>query len=136
MRLLKILALIGLLVPTLAMSQGARFDSRGCDPRFCSESGWIFDDNFSDHITTWRHGLGSTPRSISILFTPDPSGRRVMPVIWSWEFSRTGNPISIEMGRRAVHLSITSQAALHGHWTPEGGWKRFREGYWKIIVYN
>ncbi|MEM7057320.1 MAG: hypothetical protein AAF557_07020 [Pseudomonadota bacterium] len=136
MKLLKVLALFGILMPALAQSQGVRFDPRGCDPRFCSESGWIFDDNFSKHVTTWRHGLGAVPRSISILFSPDPNKRRVMPVMWSWVHSSTGNPIAIEMGRRAVRLSITNGTPLHGHWTPEEGWKRYREGYWKIIAYR
>lgn len=137
MRFLKILALIGILFPALALSQGARFDPRGCNPAICSESDWIFDDNSSDHVTTWRHDLGATPRSISILFTPDPGQRRVMPVIWSWHDANAGNPTSIEMGRRVVRLSIHRNAPLHGLWNiEEQRWTHFKEGYWKIIVYR
>lgn len=136
MKLLKILALIGLLVPTLAMSQGARFDARGCNPLTCSESGWIYDDNSSDHTTVWRHDLGTTPRAISILFSPDPNQRRVMPKIWSWHDENPGNPVSIDMGRRSVRLHIHRFGPMHGQWTPTTGWQSFNEGYWKIIVYR
>ena len=136
MKLFRILAMIGILIPAIATAQGAYFDPRGCDPRTCSESGWIYDDASGAHTTVWRHGLGSTPRAISILFSPDPDQRRVMPVIWSWDNRFSGNPSSVEMGRRAVRLHIAGGLPLHGLWTPEKGWTRFNEGYWKIIVYR
>ena len=130
-----LLALI-LIVPVSAFAQGARFDNRACDPSFCDESGWLFDDNATDHVTIWRHKLGVTPRLISVMFSPDPAQRRVMPVIWSWHDANAGNPVSITMGARAVRLSIHKNAPLHGLWTPEARWERFNEGYWKIIVYK
>ncbi len=136
MRFLKFLTLIGILMPALAQSQGVRFDPRGCNPLTCSESGWIYDDNSSDHTTVWRHDLGTTPRAISILFSPDPNQRRVMPKTWSWHDQNPGNPVSIEMGRRSVHLHIHKNGPLHGLWRPDTGWTHFREGYWKIIVYR
>lgn len=128
--------ILALLLPGLAAAQGVRFDPRGCNPVNCSESGWIFDDNASDHTTVWRHDLGTTPRAISILFSPDPGQRRVMPLTWSWHDTNAGNPVNIEMGRRAVRLHIHRNAPLHGLWRPETGWTHFREGYWKIIVYR
>jgi hypothetical protein len=138
MRLLKILILIaGILMPAIATAQGARFDPAGCKPRVCSESGWIYDDNSTSHTTVWRHDLGVTPRAVSILFSPDPSQRTVMPVQWSWTFQNSGNPVSIEMTRRAVRMHIFNRAPLHGVWDPgTGQWTRYREGYWKIIVYR
>ncbi|MEM9140683.1 MAG: hypothetical protein AAGB15_12730 [Pseudomonadota bacterium] len=137
MRLIGIIALVAMLMPAGVHAQGARFDPRGCNPTTCSESGWIFDDNRDDHATTWRHGLGVVPRAISILFTPDPGQGRVMPVIWSWHDVNAGNPISVEMGRRAVRLLIHRNAPLHGLWDIDSQrWTHFKEGYWKIIVYR
>lgn len=136
MRILSIL-FFALLLPGLAAAQGVRFDRNGCPPSICDESGWIFDDSASDHVTAWRHTLGVVPRRISILFTPDPNGRRVMPVQWSWHDGNSGNPISVEMGRRAVRLIIHRNVPLHGLWNvDQQRWVQFREGYWKIIVYR
>ena len=137
MRLVRMLLLLaGLLVPLTASAQGARFDNRSCDPRWCDESGWLFDDSLTDHTTSWRHDLGVVPRRVEILFTPDPSKQRVAPLTWSWAHNYSGNPVSIEMGRRAVHLHINAGAPLHGIWRPGEGWEVHREGYWKIIVYK
>ena len=127
---------LALLLPGLATAQAVRFDPRGCNPLTCSESGWIYDNNATDHVTTWRHDLGTTPRAVSILFSPDPQQRRVMPVIWSWHDANAGNPVSIEMGRRSVRMHIHVNAPLHGHWTADTGWQHYKEGYWKIIVYR
>ncbi len=129
--------LVGIFLPLAASAQGVRFDPNACNPRSCDESGWIYDDNKTDHVTTWRHSLGVTPRAISVLFSPDPAQRRVMPVIWSWHDVNAGNPISVEMGRRSVRLYIHRNAPLHGLWNIETQrWQHFVEGYWKIIVYR
>ena len=136
MRRMLLILLAATLLPGLASAQGVRFDPAGCHPRNCAESGWLYDDARSDHTTVWRHGLGTTPRAVSILFSPDPDQRRVMPVTWSWIYQNSGNPVSIEMGRRTVRLHIYNGAPLHGVWRPKTGWERFREGYWKIIVYR
>ena len=72
MRTALVLFLIAFLMPAHVPAQGAYFDPSGCNPRNCSESGWIYDENSRDHTTVWRHNLGSTPRAVSILFSPDP----------------------------------------------------------------
>ena len=131
-----LIMLMTVLLPSLASAQSARFDPAGCNPRNCAESGWLYDDAGADHTTVWRHGLGTTPRAVSILFSPDPDQRRVMPVFWSWTYQNSGNPVSVEMGRRTVRLHIFSGAPLHGVWRPKTGWESFREGYWKFIVYR
>ena len=136
MRRYLIVFLFGLILPLNAWAQGVRFDSGACNPRWCDESGWLFDDNSSDHTTSWRHNLGVVPRSVEVLFTTDPGQRRVAAVNWSWRHDLSGNPVSIEMSRRAVFLHISKNSPLHGVWRPEGGWQRHSEGYWKIIVYK
>jgi len=137
-RPLAMLALaLALLAPALAGAQSLRFDRGACAPDFCSESDWIFDNNATDHTTTWRHGLRTVPRQISILFTPDPSGRRVIPVIWPWHDAKSGNPVSIEMNQRVVRLHIHNRVPLHGFWDAnDQSWTYYNEGYWKIIVYR
>lgn len=141
------LAMLAVLVAPLVTSAQGRYDSRDdrrhdagryarldCHPRNCAESGWLADDTATDHTTRWVHGLGTTPTSISILFSPDPDGRRVMPVLYPWQWQTTGNPISIEMGPHQVLLHIWSGAPLHGVWRPGEQWTFYREGYWKIVV--
>lgn len=119
-----------------AQQRAPRFDRGGCPPSFCSESDWIYDDNSSDHTTTWRHGLRATPRNVTILFTPDPNNGPVYPVMWSMTSSASGNPASISVGNRRVSLHISRTLPLRGIWTPETDWLRYNEGYWKIIVYR
>ena len=134
-RILLIL-LAALVLPTTASAQGARYDGGGCKPRLCDESGWLFDDNGTSHTTSWRHDLGAIPRRVEIHFSPDPADGTVYPLMWSMTSDSTGNPISIDMDRRFVRLHIYNGAPLHGVWTPQTQWKKYREGYWKIIVYR
>ena len=131
-----ILAPLIVICAAQASAQGPRFGYEGCDPRVCSESDWIPDDNKTNHVTVWRHDLGATPRAISLLFSPDLSRGRVYPKVWSWHDPKAGNPVSIDMNRRTVRLFIHTSGPLHGVWRPEHNWKLFREGYWKIIVYR
>lgn len=131
-----LIALMAMVQSASAQGRGALFDPAGCNPRVCSESGWIYDDNRTSHTTIWRHDLGVTPRRISILFSPDPDQRRVIPLAWSWTIDSSGNPTSVEMGRRAVQLHIWNGAPLHGVWRPDTGWEKYSEGYWKIMVYR
>ena len=113
-----------------------RFDYAACDPQFCVESDWIYDEADSDHTTEWRHRMRSTPRHISILFTPDPETGPVMPLIWPWQWQTTGNPQGLEMNNRFVRLHIWTGAPLHGIWRPGKGWETWRKGYWKIIAWR
>lgn len=117
-------------------SRGPVFDREGCYRPYCSETDWIYDDSLTSHRSSFPHNLGVTPRAVSILFTPDPSQGKVMPVMWSWVFQNTGNPVSIEMDSRAVYLHIYNGAPLHGFWDAEIGWQKYNEGYWKIISYR
>ncbi len=119
-----------------ASAQAPRFDYGGCDPSVCVESEWIYDDTSNDHTTVWRHRMRATPRSVAILFTPDPETGPVMPLIWSWQWQTTGNPQGIEMDNRAVRLHIWSGAPMHGIWRPGKGWTTYREGYWKFVAYR
>ncbi len=136
-------AVIAILVLALAVpaaqAQGRaapRFDPGACEPGFCAESDWIFDDNRTSHTTRWRHGLRSTPRFVMVMFSPDPDNGPVYPVMWSLGSQSTGNPGGIELTNRMVLLQISHTIPLHGIWKPETGWKRYTEGYWKIIVYR
>ena len=134
---LAVLALIAASAPASAQRGGApRFDSRACDPGYCEESDWIYDDVRSDHTTVWRHRMRSTPRFVQILFTPDPERGPVMPLIWPWQHQVTGNPAGIEMNNNAVRIHIWSGAPMHAIWRPGQGWRNWREGYWKFIVYR
>ena len=139
LRYLMVVAGLLLVAQTSALAQGRGgpvFDPYGCQPPACIESDWIYDDVSKNHTTVWRHNMGVTPRAISILFSPDPDKGRVFPLVWPWQWQQTGNPQTMEMGRRAVLLHILAGAPLHGVWRPESGWTQWREGYWKIIVYR
>ena len=140
MRFLVFLVMIALIAaagPASAQRGGGpRFDAGACDPRYCEESDWIYDDARSDHTTVWRHRMRATPRFVQILFTPDPDRGPVMPLIWPWQWQTTGNPQGIEMNNNAIRLHIWSGAPMHGIWRPGKGWATYREGYWKFIVYR
>ena len=119
-----------------AQDRPPRFDPAGCAASFCTESGWIADDNDSNHTITWRHRLRVTPRMVSVLFTPDPASGSAYQVDWSMGPTTSGNPVSIEVSNRWVRLHISGNLPLHGVWSPETDWVLHGEGYWKITAYR
>ena len=68
MRFLVFLLMIALIAASGPASAqrggGPRFDAGACDPRYCEESDWIYDDARSDHTTVWRHRMRATPRFV------------------------------------------------------------------------
>lgn len=96
-------------------------------------SGWVADDNSTNHTTTIPHTLGRTPNWCQVWFTSN--GKVDYLVSWSWSGSNSGNPVTISANANAVFLEITKGAPLHGTWDgANGNWTHYKSGYWRIAV--
>ena len=120
----------------VAFDKEAALDSSTVDTLAVSDriydSGWRYDTNSRNHQVTFSHSLGRIPYFITVLFSADQ--RTVFPITWSWEVPQSGNPVTISMSSNQVTLNIWAGGPLHGVWTPGGGWLRFNDGFWRVIL--
>jgi hypothetical protein len=94
-------------------------------------SPWTADSNQTSHPTVFQHGLGTIPKSLLILFSPD--GDTVYPLQWSWA-STSGNPVTVSMSATNITLNIFNGAPLHAIWSSANGWTSYTNGYWMVIA--
>ncbi|WP_081472951.1 hypothetical protein [Burkholderia ambifaria] len=111
-------------------------------PSYQYDSGWYPADNKINRNLLFTHGLGYAPTDISIVFSPDQE--RLYPLIWSWSYQWSGNPVTILVTATAITLSIWdgSEEAdgsplrpLHGAWDGQAGsWTFWKEGYFRVFA--
>lgn len=109
-------------------------------PVTCSMSGWVQDNNTTNHATDLPNPSGvATPKSVTVYFSPGGSGSRVYPVFWSWGSASAGNPVTVAVSTDKVTLNIFSGAPLHGVWdgsTSSPTWTTYTSGYWRVTICN
>lgn len=100
------------------------------------DSGWFYDSNEVDHITTLRHDFGYLPKFINLWFSPTASDGEVYLKSWSWLASHSGNPVSITIDIETINLHIWNGAPLHGSWDPrrEEPWAKYNTGFWRVLA--
>lgn len=96
-------------------------------------SSWLADANSTNHNVIFKHGLGTIPTSLSVQFSVDQ--KTVQPVIWPWDQSSSGNPVSVWMDDTFITLSVFQGAPLHGWWNGStGAWTVASTGFWRVIA--
>jgi hypothetical protein len=101
------------------------------------DSGWVADNNSTQHVTPFAHKLGNTPRLITIEFSPGGDSSDVFPIMWSWTYGSSGNPVTVQMTTENVLLHIWSGAPLHGVWDGRTGvWNNYANGYWRVRAWK
>ncbi|MEM9454509.1 MAG: hypothetical protein AAGF11_10045 [Myxococcota bacterium] len=99
-------------------------------------SGWTPDNTNENHTTPIPHALGHVPNMIAVWFSNDKLAQYA--VLWPWEQSRSGNPVTIHADSDNVYLEIYRKSPLHGMWSPtsttSGTWTKPNTGYWRIVV--
>jgi hypothetical protein len=96
-------------------------------------SPWTPDSNQSSHVTVLQHGLGTIPKSLLVMFSPD--GDTVFPLQWPWALASSGNPVTISMTATNITLNIYSGVPLHGTWNATNStWTTYTSGYWMVIA--
>lgn len=99
------------------------------------DSGWSYDVSSGNHFVSFEHNLGQIPSQIVIWFSPDKE--RVYPLIWSWTYQGSGNPVTISMDAQFIKLAIWAGATLHGAWDPgTSQWSLYKGGYWRVFAYK
>jgi len=96
------------------------------------DSGWISDNNNTNHNVVVNHNLKAIPTKLEVVFSTDQ--QTVYPLNWSWYWDCTGNPVTISMTNSTITMAIFSGAPLHGVWTSDSKWKKYSTGYWRIFA--
>lgn len=101
------------------------------------DSGWMSDSNVSNHETTFQHNLGVFPTRITVWFAANDTPITVYPIIWSWDGTASGNPVTIEMSTTQVIFNIWDGAPLHGVWDGlSATWLKFDAGFWRVFLWK
>ena len=102
------------------------------------DSGWQKDNNGRNHSTSFRHGLGTTPRLVEIFFSPTGDTSQAYPLRWSWSLGTgfSGNPVTIKYTTEQIVMHIYAGAPLHAVWDANSNeWDGYTTGYWRVIAW-
>ncbi|WP_082716524.1 hypothetical protein [Burkholderia sp. BDU5] len=103
------------------------------DARFQYDSGWVAENNQTNHNLVLSHNLKASPSQIAIFFSPDQETS--YPIIWPWDKVASGNPVSIWTNATTITLSIFSQAPLHGNWNGQtSSWTYWNSGFFRVFA--
>jgi hypothetical protein len=125
-----------------AQAVAPTFISPSDDPAFCGSHGaqcfdskWVAATNGSTKALVIPHNLGTTPRFVSIFFSPTGDDSRVFPLTWSWSAGSSGNPVTIEVTDKQVLLHIYADNTLHGVFDANSGnWHTYSTGSFRVFA--
>jgi hypothetical protein len=100
----------------------------------CADSGWLPAQSNSSNTLTFTHGLGPTPRQVSLFYKHRLEDDVSYPVIRSWAHDDTGNPVTVSLTGMDVVLNIVGGLPIHGTWSPSGSWRKQKQGFFRIVV--
>ena len=97
-----------------------------------ADTGWVCTDNTQKELAL-KHGLGTTPRFMNVVFSPNQDA--VYPLTWSWNYPNSGNPVTISLTTENVLIEIFPGAPLHGVWTASNAaWATFTTGCFRAFL--
>ncbi|QRR05088.1 hypothetical protein FPJ27_00970 [Burkholderia sp. MS455] len=103
------------------------------DSKYQFDSGWMAESNQTNHNLVIAHNLHVSPTQIAIIFSPDQE--TIYPLLWPWDNSKSGNPISIWADTTTITLSIYSKVPLHGSWNGQtSSWTYWNTGYFRVFA--
>lgn len=101
----------------------------------CFDSGWQPVSNRATTVYFFRHRLGAAPRGISIWFSPSADGSNAFPLLWKFQRTETGNPVSIEVRSDLILLNIWSGVPLFGAYdASKDAWTTYTDGYYRVVA--
>jgi hypothetical protein len=109
----------------------------GANGSDCFDSNWVPTTNVPNHTLPIPHTLGKAPRFINIYFSPTGDSSNMMPVLWPWSATASGNPVSISVTDSQILLEICACAPLHGYWSANNGqWVTYSSGSFRVIAHR
>lgn len=109
--------------------------SGGLQPDF--DSGWVADNNATNHKTTIAHNLGVFPSKVTIWFAANNNPTTVYPLKWFHLRTVSGGPVSIEYTRTAIILNVFNGQPLFGVWNgTTTAWTSYTNGFWRVKVWK
>jgi hypothetical protein len=107
------------------------------------DSGWVYDSNRLNHITTKVHNLWVYPTNCMVWFSPvNPPNDHIYPVGSCWNnpwaagsFHEFQNPLGWAVNETEISWYVFSETHLFKHWDNER-WNYWNEGYYRVLLWK
>ena len=107
------------------------------------DSGWVYDSNRLDHVTTRVHNLGVYPTKCMVWFSPvNPPTGNIYPygACWNNPLAHGSpheyqNPLGWAVSETEISWYIWQHTYVFKHWDADR-WNNWNEGYYRVLLWK